>query len=155
MNSVTDPLNPIVKPTTISFYQQLNKALAKQDSTTEPELFQGMQDSTSALSRAFQFIEANYHQPISLSDVAKAVGYSSAYFTDLVRRETGQTVNQWILKRRLKEACCLLLETNQTVHHIAEALGYQNVGYFFRQFRQYYGTTPQSWRIKQRNPARI
>ncbi len=44
------------------------------------------------LSEVFDFIEANYHQPISLDDVAKAVGYSPAYLTDLVKRQTGQTI---------------------------------------------------------------
>ena len=99
----------------------------------------------------FQFIATHCHQSISLSDVAKAVGYSPAYLTDLVRRETGQTVNQWISEYRLTRASCLLLETDQTVSQIAETVGYQHIGYFFRQFRRHYGTTPQSWRESQRN----
>jgi AraC-like DNA-binding protein len=97
----------------------------------------------------FQFIAAHYHQSISLCDVAKAVGYSPAYLTDLVRRETGQTVNQWIVEHRLTKASCLLLETNQTVSEIAETVGYQHINYFFRQFRRHYGTTPQIWRKSQ------
>lgn len=102
--------------------------------------------SNPKLSQVFHFIETNYHQSITLCDVAKAVGYSGAYLTDLVRRQTGKTVNHWIVDRRIAEACCLLLETDQTVHEIAEAVGYQHVGHFFRQFRQRQGTTPQAWR---------
>jgi len=98
-----------------------------------------------------QFIAIHYHQSISLCDVAKAVGYSPAYLTDLVRRETGQTVNQWIVEHRLTQASRLLLETNQTVSQIAETVGYQNINYFFRQFRHRYGMTPQIWRKSQRN----
>lgn len=100
-----------------------------------------------------QFIAAHYHQSISLCDVAKALGYSPAYLTDLVRRETGQTVNQWIIEHRLTQAGRLLLETNQTVSQIAETVGYQHIGYFFRQFRHRYGTTPQIWRESQRNSS--
>jgi YesN/AraC family two-component response regulator len=99
----------------------------------------------------FQFISEHYHQSISLCDVAKAVGYSPAYLTDLVRRETGQTVNQWITKHRLAQASCLLLETNQTVSQIATTVGYQHVNYFFRQFQNHYGTTPQIWRESKHN----
>ncbi len=98
------------------------------------------------LNEVFQFIEANYQQPITLYDVAQAVGYSSAYLTDLVRRQTGKTVNQWIVERRIAEARRLLLETNQAANEIALSVGYQNEGHFFRQFRQYHGTTPQVWR---------
>ncbi|MCY7274467.1 MAG: AraC family transcriptional regulator [Phormidesmis sp. CAN_BIN44] len=99
----------------------------------------------------FQFIAAHYHQSISLCDVAKAVGYSPAYLTDLVRCKTGQTVNQWITEHRLTKASCLLLTTNQTVSEIAETVGYQHINYFFRQFRHHYGTTPQIWRKSQRD----
>lgn len=99
----------------------------------------------------FHFIASHYQHSISLRDVAKAVGYSPAYLTDLVRRETGQTVNQWIVKYRLDRASSLLLETDQTVSQVAEIVGYQNIHYFFRQFRQYYGTTPKAWRESQRD----
>ncbi|MBR8836642.1 MAG: response regulator [Stigonema ocellatum SAG 48.90 = DSM 106950] len=104
------------------------------------------------LSKVFQFIEENYHQPISLCDVAVAVGYSSAYLTDLVRRHTGKTVNHWIVERRMAAArTLLLLEANLCANQIAEAVGYQHEGHFFRQFRQHHGTTPQAWRKAQRS----
>jgi YesN/AraC family two-component response regulator len=109
-------------------------------------------DSYNLVKAVFQFIATHYRQPISLCDVAKAVGYSPAYLTDLVRRETGQTVNQWIIKHRLIQASSLLRETNQPVSQIAETVGYQHINYFFRQFRHHYGKTPQVWRESQRNP---
>lgn len=97
------------------------------------------------------FIATHYQHSISLCDVAKAVGYSPAYLTNLVRRETGQTVNQWIIGYRLTKASNLLLETDQTVSQIAEIVGYQNINYFFRQFRQCYGMTPKAWREARRD----
>jgi PAS domain S-box-containing protein len=107
--------------------------------------------SDSNLSEVFEYIEANYHQPISLQDVAVAVGYCPAYLTDLVRRHTGQTVNHWIIERRMAAARTLLIEGNMCVNQIAETVGYQHEGHFFRQFRQYHETTPQAWRKAQRS----
>lgn len=103
------------------------------------------------LSQVFEFIETNYHQPISLCDVALAVGYSAAYLTDLVKRQTGESVHQWIIKRRMAAACSLLQETDQSIEQIAEAVGYRYTGCFFRQFRQSFGTTPQVWRNAKRH----
>jgi YesN/AraC family two-component response regulator len=102
------------------------------------------------LSDVFKYIEDNYHQGITLSDVAKAVGYAPAYLTDLAGRLTGKTVNRWIVKRRMVAAQSLLLETGRSIEQIAETVGYQNTGHFFRQFRQYHGNTPQGWRKAQR-----
>ena len=102
----------------------------------------------SELSEVFEFIEANYNKGITLCDVAKAVGYSPAYLTNRVKRETGRTVNRWIIERRIAQALFLLSSTNQSVEQIATTVGYQNTCHFFRQFRQYQGTTPQAWRKK-------
>ena len=99
-------------------------------------------------SEVFEFIEANYNKGITLCDVAKAVGYSPAYLTNRVKRETGRTVNRWIIERRMAQALFLLGSTKESVEQIATAVGYQNTCHFFRQFRQYQGTTPQAWRKK-------
>ncbi|BAZ10607.1 AraC family transcriptional regulator [Calothrix sp. NIES-4071] len=123
--------------------------------TNKPEQHQDINltafASDALLNQVFEFINNNYHQAITLCDVALAVGYSGAYLTDLVRRQTGKTVNHWILERRMIAARALLLETNQSANQIALAVGYQHEGHFFRQFRQHHGTTPQAWRKTQRS----
>ena len=102
------------------------------------------------LSKVFQFIEANYHQSITLNDVAIEVGYSPTYLTHLVRTHTGQTVQKWIILRRMIAACSLLLETDEKIEDIAAKVGYNCAVHFFRQFRQHHGTTPQAWRNSHR-----
>ena len=104
------------------------------------------QNCTPPLSKAFHFITENYHRPIALSDVAQAVGYSPAYLTHIMGQQTGQTVQQWIIKHRIEAACSLLLQTNKPVEEIATQVGYRNPVHFFRQFRRLNGTTPQAWR---------
>ncbi|MBD2385485.1 helix-turn-helix domain-containing protein [Cylindrospermum sp. FACHB-282] len=99
--------------------------------------------------KVFHFIEANYHQPITLSEVAQEVAYNPAYLTNLVRRQTGKTLQGWIIERRMAAARSLLLLTSDRVEDIAAQIGYQNVVHFFRQFRQHHGTTPQAWRKAQ------
>lgn len=103
------------------------------------------------MSEVFRFIEASYHQPISLCDVARAVGYSPAYLTNLMRQQTGKSVHRWIVERRMTQALSLLLETEKAVNQIAEAVGYQDACHFSRYFRQLYGTSPQAWRSARRN----
>lgn len=105
------------------------------------------------LSHVFRFIETNYHNSISLREVAKAVGRSPAYLTDLVRRETGKTVLCWIVERRMVEARRLLIETDQSVEQIAEAVGYLDRRHFGRQFLRLHNTTPQTWRREHRSKS--
>jgi YesN/AraC family two-component response regulator len=98
------------------------------------------------LAKVFCFIDANYHQPINLSDVAQVAGYSPAYLTNLVQSHTGRTIKQWIIERRMAQARSLLMGTANSVRQIAEEAGYTDVGYFVRQFRQVHGMPPQVWR---------
>jgi AraC family transcriptional regulator, transcriptional activator of pobA len=98
------------------------------------------------LAEVFGFIEARYHEPISLRDVAAAVNLSPAHLTTTVRRKTGRTVQEWIGERRMAQARRLLVATELTVEEIARKVGYADSAYFVRCFRRDHGTTPLRWR---------
>lgn len=110
-------------------------------------LKQHSHQSISLLIQVFRFIEANYHHPISLSDVARAVERSPAYLTELVRRETGKTVLNWITEYRMASARRLLMESDRTIDQIAESVGYFDRRHFGRQFLRLHNTTPRAWRL--------
>jgi AraC-like DNA-binding protein len=105
--------------------------------------------ATQLVRDVFHVIEKRYRSPIGLADVAKAVDRSPAYLTHAVREETGRTVLQWIIERRMREAERLLVDTDQPLHAIASAVGYDNVSYFIRQFAKRHGTPPGGWREAQ------
>ena len=107
------------------------------------------------LRKIFDFIEAHYHESISLRDVAEYMALSSAYLTHLVGNRTGETINRWIMKRRVTAARVLLLKTDDPVEQIALQVGYRSQNHFFRQFRQYYGNSPHAWRKQHRSKTRL
>ena len=99
----------------------------------------------------FDFIEANYHKPVTLKEVAQAAGYSPAYLTSQVGNLTGRTVNRWVIERRMSEARLLLSESDRTIEDIATTIGYQHTCHFSRQFRKYHGKAPNAWRNAERS----
>jgi AraC-like DNA-binding protein len=111
-----------------------------------PEAEKHSSQSELLLDKIFRFIRTNYHRQISLCDVAKAVDRSPSYLTDLVRRETGQTVLNWIIRYRLREARRLLEHTNLPIQKIAVSIGYLDTGHFIRQFHRDTEKTPRAWR---------
>jgi AraC-like DNA-binding protein len=98
------------------------------------------------LAEVFTFIECNYHEPISLRDVARAVSVSPGHLTTVVRQKTGRTVQEWIGERRLAQARRLLVETDLTVEEVGRRVGYPDPTYFVRTFRRGHGATPLRWR---------
>jgi AraC-like DNA-binding protein len=98
------------------------------------------------LAAVFDVIEESYRRPISLSDVARAVGLTPGHLTTVVGRKTGRTVQQWITERRMTEARRLLAETGLTVEAIGARIGYRDASYFIKRFRRSHGSAPQEWR---------
>jgi AraC family transcriptional activator of pobA len=93
-----------------------------------------------------EFVEHNYADPISLRDVAEAVGYSACHLTTKFRQATGTPITSWIIKQRIAAAQRLLSEENVNVAAACEAVGFNDLRYFTRQFRRHAGVTPGKFR---------
>lgn len=113
---------------------------------TVPELDGPALRGESFLAAAFDVIERRFHEPISLNDVAAAVAVSPAHLARLARRLSGRSVNEWIAERRMAEARRLLLETDAKLDEVAARCGFNDTGYFRRQFRRHHGMAPMQWR---------
>lgn len=79
---------------------------------------------------------------------ANQLHLSPNYFGDLVKKETGKSVQEYIQQKTMEEAKALLTGTDKTVGEIAYALGYQYPQYFSRAFRKVAGCTPKEYRSR-------
>jgi AraC-like DNA-binding protein len=96
--------------------------------------------------RIIEYIDKNYALQISLRDVARTFGYSACHLTHTFRRTTGTPITAWIIKRRILAAQKLLAEENVDVATACEAVGFNDLCYFTRQFVRHVGTTPGRFR---------
>jgi AraC-like DNA-binding protein len=104
------------------------------------------QQGDSLLAQVFDVIDERYTEPLSTADVADAVGLTPPYLTTLVRRQTGRTVLDWILERRMAAARQLLLTTDLSAEAVARRVGFGDATYFNRRFRTHHGLSPGRWR---------
>ena len=110
----------------------------------------GTEHRSRLIEDVMRFIDGNFRRPITLADVAKAVGRSRAYLTTRVRRDTGRPVGGWITERRMAEARRLLLESDWDVARIARTLTFLDAAYFARLFKRSHGMSPAAWRARMR-----
>lgn len=96
--------------------------------------------------KVLRYIQQYSLTPISLSDVAAAVGRTTPHVAAVVKAETGFTVGSWIASARVSKAAQLLQHTDMSIDQIAPHIGWQDSTHFIRQFRKIYGTTPAAWR---------
>jgi AraC-like DNA-binding protein len=103
--------------------------------------------------RIVEYIEENYATEISLRDVAKTFGYSACHLTHTFARSTGTPITAWIIKRRILAAQRLLAEANVDVATACEAVGFNDLCYFTRQFVRHVGLTPGRFRAAMNDRA--
>jgi AraC-like DNA-binding protein len=92
--------------------------------------------------KAVNYITRHYGERISVKQMAEMTGLNAVYFGALFRRETGMTLNRWLIKTRIKNAENMLRNGNHTVGEIAKRCGYNDVWHFSRQFKEVCGIPP-------------
>ncbi|MBR4081052.1 MAG: helix-turn-helix transcriptional regulator [Clostridia bacterium] len=83
---------------------------------------------------------------LSLSAHAAAIGVNASYLSSLFKKETGQTLTEYVTRRRIDYAIFLLNTSDMQIQTIAQHCGIPDVNYFTRSFRKVTGLTPTEYR---------
>lgn len=95
-----------------------------------------------------RYVNGNLGQRITLEDIASHTGLSRTYLCEIFRAETGSSLNQYIRRQKIDEACRLLSTTDQTIGSISESLGFSSQSYFQNVFKKTTGKTPEQYRCE-------
>lgn len=112
----------------------------------ESFLERSMSESRNEVAAVKNYIYQHYAEDLSLEILAEKVYLSSGYLSFIFKKETGMNLNRYIRVFRMKKAKELLKNTNMKVAQVSENVGFANVSYFCRSFREYYGCSSESYR---------
>ncbi|TYP77478.1 helix-turn-helix domain-containing protein [Paenibacillus methanolicus] len=95
------------------------------------------------------YVEKHYNSMnISTDTVANHVELSPNYVRSIFKEITGVSLSDYITQCRMSEAQKRLIETDDPVSRIAEAVGYpENSKHFFTVFKRHVGKTPENYRM--------
>lgn len=85
-------------------------------------------------------------QAPAVAELARRGGYSVDHFSRIFLKVTGQRPQDYVINARIERARQLLAESDLTIGGVAENVGFQDIFYFSRQFRQRTGQTPSEFR---------
>ena len=119
-----------------------------EDNIKEYEAFldRSMSSSRNEVAAVKNYIYQHYEEDLNLEMLAEKVYLSSGYLSFIFKKETGMNLNRYIRVFRMEKAKELLCSTNMKVAQVSERVGFANVSYFCRSFREYYGSSPESYR---------
>ena len=86
---------------------------------------------------------------LNLSRLARRLGLPSRQISGAINRSLGVNVSQYVNQLRIREACRLLEETEQSVTAIMLSSGFQTKSNFNREFRRVTGMSPVDWRERE------
>ena len=100
----------------------------------------------SATTAIADYLRQNYAQPQSLTGISQRFGYTPQYLSSLFHRDTGMTIQTFLQRLRIEEACRLMGESGRTLTELAQAVGYTDAKHFSKIFRQHKGMSPREYR---------
>jgi two-component system response regulator YesN len=117
------------------------------------EVFEALKEQRSnptpvILDKVIRFINQNYHENLTLEDVAYEAGFSTYYFGKLFKKTFGVTFIDYLTSLRIARAKELLKDPLLTVKDVTYRVGYMDPNYFARVFKKTEGITPTEYRIK-------
>lgn len=94
---------------------------------------------------ALRYIESNY-KDCPLEAAAGKFGLNPNYLSSVLKKHTGLSWNELVCQQKLAVAKRLLDNSEMPITEIANYIGYQNMSFFYRKFREKFGCLPGEYR---------
>ena len=104
--------------------------------------------SPARLRRIKELVQEKMEEDLSLEEMARTVGLSTAHFSQVFRNTTGQTPYQYLLWYRVQRAKEMLRSAEMRVLDVAIACGFKTQQHFAHVFRRMCGGSPTAYRYQ-------
>ena len=133
------------------FYTQSNYFKIKLSLLTEQLIIEitrifEKQQSSNNLSLAIKYLNENYSEKVNLKILAERSGYSYNHFRRLIKKHTGLSPINYIIRQRLENAKYLLKCTSLPISHISQECGFSSESQFCSMFKKVTQQTPKIFR---------
>ncbi len=95
------------------------------------------------------FMETNFDKPLKVEDYAYLTGRSLSTFRRDFKAYYDLTPQKWLKEKRLDKAVNLLAKKEMSVTQLAYEVGYENISYFIKEFKQKVGQSPKQYILTQ------
>ncbi|GAA3552869.1 AraC family transcriptional regulator [Snuella lapsa] len=109
-------------------------------------------DYKNRINRVFEYIDENLDSDLSLKTVSEIAFFSPFHFHRVFKFVTGETLNEYVTRRKIEKSSLDLLHKNITTTEIAHKFGFSDNSSFSRTFKKYFGVSPTEF--KKQNPNR-
>ena len=130
------------------FYKEISENLPKDEFTPCVRLIAGKLDVSTHVTVRFikNYVKTNIADDLSLSQISEVTGYNPAYLSRLFKEQTGETMNQYITRKRMDHISRLLQKPELSIQQVMELSGFTTRAYFSQFIKRETGMTPRNYR---------
>lgn len=103
-------------------------------------------NSNNLIQPSLNYIKSHLNEKITLSKMADLCNISPSYYSRLFAKKNLGSLSSYVNELKINRAKELLATTDLTVNAIAWNLGFNDSGYFIKQFKNFTGTTPKQYK---------
>lgn len=100
----------------------------------------------SHVQRITEWLDEHYKENFSLEALAASLHLSPYHISHVFKQYAGITLSEYLMQRRVREACILLANTSQSIGEIAVEVGNLSPSYFSQMFKKNKGISPEKYR---------
>lgn len=100
------------------------------------------------LRRVTELMHARIEEELTLHEMAQCAGLSTAHFSEMFKKSTGESPRQFLLRQRVERAKEMLRVGETRVLDVAVACGFKTQQHFARVFRRICGASPTEYRYE-------
>lgn len=132
--------------------EELEKLMLEEAKRLSQEI-NSADDANTLVAKIKNYIREHIDE-VNRSQIAEYFYLSPSYLSKRFRRETGESLIEYIQKERINLAKELLLYSEYSISDIAVQTGYPNFSHFSKQFRKCVGCTPKKFRKNKKSQSR-
>lgn len=92
------------------------------------------------------YIQDNYYRNINNEHIGKTFNYHPNYVSDLIKKQTGYSLHEYVLTIRISRAIELLETTDYKISEISRHVGFDDSAYFSKYFKKATGKSPSAYK---------
>lgn len=93
------------------------------------------------------YIYLHLHEKIRIEELANEVGLTPNYLSNLFKKETGRSIQQYITNKKIEVASNMLLYSEYSLTDIGNILAFSSTSHFIKTFKSIMGQTPRQYKL--------
>ena len=132
---------------------ETKKTNASTNHTKKPVLMP--QNDANIIDVVKDYVEQSIHENITLKEISDNLHYNSSYLGQKFKSQEKMSFNQYLLNRRMEKTKFLLRYTDLKIYEIAYQVGYTDLDWFYKKFKEHTGVSASVYRYQSNESVNI